>query len=138
MMNTFSERLQYVAGLKKIIQADIAKVLGTPPQTVNRWWSGERKPGGKYAAALAELFECEIKWLLNGDGEKPTKLQTFDMSGSGQYQVGDDIHGNMVMGNAEAKTTLQLTPLEKSVIELNRAMGSEENLKKWLREITES
>lgn len=88
---------------------------------------------------IADALEIDLDWLKTGEGEQiPKKFQSFDMSGSGKYQVSDEIQGNMVMGDVKTTTeTLQLTVLERSLIELNRAMGSENNLKKWLREITQ-
>lgn len=135
-MNSLSERLQYLAGLKKMRQADIARAIGTSPSTVNKWWNGVRPPDDKYTADLAELFKCEIKWLRDGVGEKPTKYQSYDMSGSGNYQIENKAQGDIAQGNITKGGFMELTPVEQSLINLNRAMGNEENLKNWINELT--
>lgn len=65
----FSERLQKVAGLKKLDQKDIADGLNIFPATVNRWWNGKVMPRGKSLRKLAEFLACNIEWLDKGTGE---------------------------------------------------------------------
>lgn len=64
----FSKRFQLLAGEKKIVQADLVRMLGKNRATVSKWWNGDIVPGLKNMIAIADLFKCRIEWLRDGTG----------------------------------------------------------------------
>jgi len=75
-MKTFSERLQHVASIKKMFQADLVAALGKDKGTINKWWNGGVVPGPRNMSMLADYFGCDLHWLETGEGEPFPKLQT--------------------------------------------------------------
>jgi len=68
-MKEFDERLQYLAVLKKLQQADLARALDKDPSPINKWWSGERVPGPKNMRLISNYFDCNYNWLKTGEGD---------------------------------------------------------------------
>lgn len=68
-MKKFHERLQYVATIKKKIQADLVADLSKNSAAVSRWWNGTVVPGNKSTMMLADYFGCDLGWLSTGEGE---------------------------------------------------------------------
>jgi|GEM_PF-3078770 len=71
MYNTLGLRLQYLVntyGNKKV--ANLASVLGVPPNTLGNYVSGERSPKHEFLLLILEKFpEISIKWLVLGKGD---------------------------------------------------------------------
>lgn len=67
-MEKFCDRLQAVAGIKKIFQADLARGTRKATSTVSKWWNGDIIPGPKNRREIAEFFGCEVNWLTTGEG----------------------------------------------------------------------
>lgn len=81
----FNKRLQYLASVKKYIQADLARVLGQNTSTISKWWNGEIVPGVKNRRIIAEHFDCDYEWLTSGKGtpfEKRAKHKIERYSGN--------------------------------------------------------
>ncbi len=68
-MNEFKHRLQHLAALKKIEQADLARALSKDTSTISKWWNGEMIPGPKNTRLISEYFGCDYDWLKTGTGE---------------------------------------------------------------------
>lgn len=70
----YYERLQLVAGMKKIYQTDLVEGLKKDRSTVNRWWNGEIIPGAKNNDLIANFLGCNSNWLATGHGDHGVEL----------------------------------------------------------------
>lgn len=72
------ERLQLArkrAGLK---QAEVARAFDVTSQAVSQWERGEAAPGHEKLARLARLYDVDLTWLLEGDGDPPPPKDVRD------------------------------------------------------------
>ncbi len=67
-LKTYSERLQYVARLKKIFQKDLVLALNKDRGTISRWWTGKIIPGPSNNSEIAAVIGCSEEWLASGKG----------------------------------------------------------------------
>ena len=67
---TFKERLKKLRIENKIIQKDVAEVLGITRQAVSYYENGEREPGIKELIILADLFDVSIDYLVGRTDER--------------------------------------------------------------------
>lgn len=51
-----------------LTQADIAKAVGVSRVSVSLWEKGETTPKGIYIPLLAKILNCDVNWLLTGQG----------------------------------------------------------------------
>lgn len=49
---------------KKLTQAELAKLLGIDRTTVSQWEIGKNKPRANMLLQLADIFECDVDYLL--------------------------------------------------------------------------
>ncbi len=49
---------------KKMTQAELAKLLGIDRTTVTQWEIGKNMPRAKMLLQLADIFECDVDYLL--------------------------------------------------------------------------
>lgn len=68
-MDNFHKRLQYVAEVKGLSQAELARKMGKDPSTINAWWKGERAPRSINIMQICQVIGCSKKWLNEGKGE---------------------------------------------------------------------
>ncbi len=135
MFDEFSQRLQWLMDEKKITQADLARLLDIHESRVSEWIKGKIKsPQRRTIQALCDSFSdtvenCTVDWLKHNEGPPPTPLNISDNQVTG---------GDIVGGNQTKSGGTQLSPIEKSFIELNRVYGSEAHLKKLIAELMEN
>ena len=60
------QRIKDFARFKYKTQRNLARVMGNPPQSLQMYIMGERKPG---LIMLRRLYEagCNLNWLVSGD-----------------------------------------------------------------------
>lgn len=68
MSETFQERLEAAMSKKHLNKAKLAKLLGTQPSTITRWFSGSI-PQDIRAEELASVLGVSVKWLLHGEAQ---------------------------------------------------------------------
>ncbi len=71
VVSTFSERLKYARAVAGLEQSEIAVRLTISQGAISQWESGGRNPRLHYYRKLAEILECDVGWLYNGEGNKP-------------------------------------------------------------------
>jgi len=71
MNDTISERLQYLARIKNVDQAQVAADNGFHKNVINRWWTGKTTNiRDTNLVTLAKYFHCEFDWLKHGRGPR--------------------------------------------------------------------
>ena len=68
-LDSFSQRLQHVARIKKIDQKDLVNGIQKAKGTVSKWWNGGIVPGAANTRVIAEFIGCDELWLQCGAGE---------------------------------------------------------------------
>lgn len=105
--NKFSERLQYLAFEKKLIQADLVLILRQASSTVSRWWNGEIVPGAKNLRKISDYFSCDYNWLKTGEGV-PFPEKKYQMKSKVNLDPGK-ITATISPGNKELYQELKKT-----------------------------
>ena len=67
---SFAERILYCRKKAKLSQEELASKLGVSRQAVSKWETGESIPDMNNLAALAEIFDVSLDWLIKGEEEK--------------------------------------------------------------------
>lgn len=67
---SFAERILYCRKKAMLSQEELASKLGVSRQAVSKWETGESIPDMNNLAALAEIFDVSLDWLIKGDEEK--------------------------------------------------------------------
>lgn len=129
----FSKRLQRVAREKNISQSTLATAFGKYRSEINRWFLGEVMPRPNTIEKLSTEIGCNFNYLAHGDGKPFSEKETK----SGDTKIGKGATVISMGGDASNISTgndpINLSPLEKEVILLNRSVGNEIYLRK-LRE----
>lgn len=63
------ERIRMVRTNKGLTQEGLADKLGVTPATINRYEKGHRVPDAIFINQLVIEMDCEVRWLLTGQGE---------------------------------------------------------------------
>lgn len=87
-MDDIGNKLKEYFDNKGITQSEIAEKLGVSKAYVNALFTGKRAFGKKQAEAWVNLFGLSASWLLTGEGEMLTGVQTEQTIQSST----DDIH----------------------------------------------
>lgn len=66
----FAERILYCRKKAMLSQEELASKLGVSRQAVSKWETGESIPDMNNLAALAEIFDVSLDWLIKGEEEK--------------------------------------------------------------------
>lgn len=69
----FAERFNELlaeSGLDKLTRIEQGKKFGVTGPAVSYWANGDRLPTVEQAMVIAEVFDCNIEWLLMGRGQK--------------------------------------------------------------------
>ena len=102
-----AQRLDQARVRGGLSQAELARKLERPLQTVNDWFGKGRIPQDQLAR-VAELLDCDVKWLLLAEGEPPRWNSDAERSayraavGWGFVQADED--GNENHGNSNVFT----------------------------------
>ena len=67
---SFAERILYCRKKAMLSQEELASKLGVSRQAVSKWETGESIPDMNNLAALAEIFDVSLDWLIKGEEEK--------------------------------------------------------------------
>ena len=67
---SFAERILYCRKKAMLSQEELASKLGVSRQAVSKWETGESIPDMNNLAALAEIFDVSLDWLIKGEVEK--------------------------------------------------------------------
>ncbi len=68
------DRIFSLLELKGIEQKVFAKSIGTTPQVVSGWKSGDLKSYQKYLPQIAEVLDTSVDYLLTGEKKGPTAV----------------------------------------------------------------
>jgi transcriptional regulator with XRE-family HTH domain len=69
VLHDFSERLRQCATARKLNQTQLAKMVGLPSSSMNRYWNGDRMPPADLLFLLADTLAADPKWLMFGEAE---------------------------------------------------------------------
>ena len=67
---SFAERILYCRKKAMLSQEELASELGVSRQAVSKWETGESIPDMNNLAALAEIFDVSLDWLIKGEVDK--------------------------------------------------------------------
>ncbi len=67
----FAERILYCRKKALLSQEELANKLGVSRQAVSKWETGESIPDMNNLAALAEIFQVSLDWLIKGEEKQP-------------------------------------------------------------------
>lgn len=74
----FSERLIQARTQAGYSQKKAAEILGITPVTMNRYEKAHREPERGLLIKMAELYNCELNWLLTGADTVAESPATYD------------------------------------------------------------
>ena len=75
-MNTLGSRILRLRKEKKLTQASVAKASGVSTASVTQWEQDAYQPRGESLIALAKVLNCDVNWLLHGQGFPEPANQT--------------------------------------------------------------
>lgn len=78
-METFKDRLEIILKQKQINKSDLGKLIGVSRQSVNKYWSEDKKPNDDKIKHLADFLGIEFNWLRYGIGS-PTGIPQSNVS----------------------------------------------------------
>ncbi len=61
---SFGERIKQLRLAKGMLQADLAKAVGTTKQNISQLEAGKNMPGTKLMLALADFFDVSLDYLF--------------------------------------------------------------------------
>jgi transcriptional regulator with XRE-family HTH domain len=67
----FAERILYCRKKALLSQEELANKLGVSRQAVSKWETGESIPDMNNLAALADIFQVSLDWLIKGEEKQP-------------------------------------------------------------------
>jgi transcriptional regulator with XRE-family HTH domain len=67
VLHDFSARLRQCAEARKLNQTQLAKLVGLPSSSMNRYWNGDRMPPADLLFLLADTLAANPKWLIFGE-----------------------------------------------------------------------
>lgn len=69
-----NERIRSLIGQQTL--DEFGKSVGVSAQAVSQWLSGETKPSFKTLTKIASIYRANIDWIVNGDGDEPSRVET--------------------------------------------------------------
>ncbi|MCR5781351.1 MAG: helix-turn-helix domain-containing protein, partial [Clostridia bacterium] len=69
-MSRFGDRLKLLRNEKGLSQQKLAERIGMSKSSVNMYERGEREPGLEILETLADIFNCDIEYLLGASDIK--------------------------------------------------------------------
>lgn len=134
MVNEFHKRLQDLALGKNKFQSDLVTDLKKNSSTISKWWNGDIVPGPKNMRMIAGYFGCDIAWLATGQGKPyPEKTESKSISATGGSTIVSG--GRDAINISDGGEPFQITQLERKALEINRAYGSDEKLKEFIKNV---
>ncbi len=79
-------RLKQAREATGLTQGQAAEAIGKARISVARWEGGARFPGEDDIQRLAELYQVDVPWILEGEGEAPTPTLVRMREASFAYQ----------------------------------------------------
>lgn len=65
-MSVFWDISRQIMNQKSITQADIARYVGKPKGTINRWYNDDIVPPANYAIQIADILGVNLRYLITG------------------------------------------------------------------------
>lgn len=75
-MATFAERLKEIRNKRGLHQKDIAKELGSDPNTISRWERGENRPDDQVIMYLAKYLGVTYAYLIGATDDPAEPILT--------------------------------------------------------------
>lgn len=125
---------------KNITQTALATAFKKYKSEINRWFLGEVMPRPNTIEKLANEIGCSFSYLISGDGEpfhspeKEAKNYKSNNIKLGKRATSISV-GRDASNIQTGSDSIELSPLEKKVILLNRSVGNEIYLKKLLEKL---
>lgn len=137
-METYSQRLQHVASVKKIDQKDLVVGIKKARSTVSKWWNGGVVPSRTNNRLIAKFLRCDERWLETGSGEPFPETEKIsqikqELSGNGNNIALKDvgqINQSSFAEKGKKYHTLGTSEVENIVQQLKEL----KQLKKWKAE----
>lgn len=82
---TIGERLKKIRTDAGLLQKKFGELVGLDANTVSGYEIGRNKPGAARLYLIADKFNVNPEWLINGEGE-PYKSQTVDAETRAQIE----------------------------------------------------
>ena len=82
---TLAERLKKIRKVAKLRQSEFGAAIGLEQKTVSDYETGRTAPGTARLYLIAERFNVNPEWLINGTGEQ-YKSQTVDAETRAQIE----------------------------------------------------
>ncbi len=76
---TLGDRIEAARVAKDMTQEDLAKRLGVKKSTIKKWENDQSEPRSNRLYMMGGVLDCNVMWLLNGDGESPQMITNADV-----------------------------------------------------------
>lgn len=73
-LETLGSRLRFARTAKHYLLSVVCRQLSIKPHTMRSYENGTRSVAYDLVRLLAYLYEADIDWLVNGEGEPPTVI----------------------------------------------------------------
>ncbi len=68
---TLGDRIEAAREARDISRGDLADRLGVKKSTIKKWENDQSEPRSNRLYMLAGVLNCNVMWLLNGEGDSP-------------------------------------------------------------------
>lgn len=71
---TLGDRIEAARAAKDMSRDELAKRLGVKKSTIKKWENDQSEPRSNRLYMMGGVLDCNVMWLLNGEGESPQML----------------------------------------------------------------
>ncbi len=68
---TLGDRIEAAREALEMTRGDLAERLGVKKSTIKKWENDQSEPRSNRLYMLAGVLNCNVMWLLNGEGDAP-------------------------------------------------------------------
>lgn len=75
---TLGDRIEVARSAKDMSRQDLADRLGVKKSTIKKWENDQSEPRSNRLYMMAGVLDCNVMWLLNGEGDAPVQTEELD------------------------------------------------------------
>ncbi len=82
---TLGDRIEAARSSKDMDRSELAERLGVKKSTIKKWEQDQSEPRSNRLYMMAGVLDCNVMWLLNGEGDAP--MQTIESNEQQRIQA---------------------------------------------------
>lgn len=76
-LDNYSDRLVFAMSFRSMTQSNLARLIGYPPQTIQRICANKKTKGSIHTASIAKALNISIDWLAEGLGNITSQVDSI-------------------------------------------------------------